>query len=287
MTSDRRSVLVTGASRGIGHATALRLAARGWSVYAGVRRAEDAGRLDALGLPGLHPLVLDVTKADDVGALSTALPLRLDAVVNNAGVVLIGAPMEATSPDRLREQLEVNVVGAWAVTRALLPRLRDSGGRVLFVSSVSGRVATPLTGAYNASKFALEGLTAALRLELRPLGVHVSVVAPAQTDTDVWRAADEALDREIAAMPEEVRAVYAQHLAGHRRTIRRSQRAAGSAEAVAAAVERALTAGRPRPRYVVGAVARVTEGMGRAVPTGLLDTVLSRGAGLGRSSTGS
>lgn len=135
------SVLVTGAARGIGRAIALRLAAGGWDVVAGVRRELDREALTAAGGDRISPVLLDVTEADQVAALSSVLPARLDAVVNNAGIV-VGGPVEAVAVDELRRQLDVNVVGQVAVAQAVLPRLRASRGRVVFVSSLSGRVAT-------------------------------------------------------------------------------------------------------------------------------------------------
>ncbi|MDX6665819.1 MAG: hypothetical protein QOG68_2025, partial [Solirubrobacteraceae bacterium] len=185
------AVLVTGAARGIGRACALRLAADGWDVLAGVRRAEDGEELRAAGDGRIAPVALDITAADQVAALADALPARLDAVVNNAGVVVSG-PVEAVPLDELRRQFEVNLIGQVAVTQAVLGRLRASRGRIVFISSLSGRVSTPLTGPYNASKFALEGLADALRMEVRPWGIRVVLVEPAQTDTDIWRGADSA-----------------------------------------------------------------------------------------------
>ena len=196
------SVLVTGSARGIGRATVLRLAAGGWDVLAGVRRAADGEALAAAAGAAagrVRPVELDVTDAGQLAALDDALPERLDAVVNNAGVVVSG-PIEAVPPDELRRQLDVNVVGQVAVTQAVLPRLRASRGRVVFLSSLSGRVSTPMTGAYSASKFALEGLADALRMELRPWGVRVVLVEPAQTDTDLWRRADDMLDDAVGAL---------------------------------------------------------------------------------------
>src|SRR3954453_19950237 len=183
------SVLVTGAARGIGRATVLRLAGAGWDVIAGVRRADDGTALAGAGGGGtVTPVTLDITDPAQVAALDEALPARLDAVVNNAGIV-VGGPVEAVPLDDLRRQLEVNLVGQGAGTQAVMPGLRESRGRALFVSSLSGRVATPMTGPYNASKFALEGLVDALRMEVRPWGVRVVLVEPAQTDTDMWRDA--------------------------------------------------------------------------------------------------
>lgn len=275
------SVLVTGAARGIGRATVLWLATRGWDVIAGVRRPEDGDSL-AEAQPGrVTPVTVDITDNDQVAALDASLPASLDAVVNNAGVVVAG-PVETTPPDELRRQLEVNVVGQAAVTQAVLPRLRESRGRVVFVSSLSGRVATPMFGPYNASKFALEGLADALRLELAPWAIRVVLIEPAETDTDLWRHADTNLDDGVARLGPEQRRLYGKHFEGFRKTIPRSQRSAGSPDRVAATIEKALTDRRPRARYVVGASARSQALVTRLIPTPALDALLRAGGGVPR-----
>jgi NAD(P)-dependent dehydrogenase (short-subunit alcohol dehydrogenase family) len=225
--------------------------------------------------------VLDITNADHLAALDESLPATLDAVVNNAGVV-VGGPIEAVPLAELRRQLEVNVVGQAAVTQAVLPRLRESRGRLVFVSSLSGRVATPLSGPYNASKFALEGMADALRMELAPWGIRVVLIEPAQTDTDLWRQADGALNDAVAALSTEHRELYARHIAGFRKSIPRSQRMAAPVDGVAATIERALTARRPRARYVVGASARAQAFFVWLTPTSVLDLVLRAGTGVPR-----
>jgi len=275
------SVLVTGAARGIGRATALRLAGSGWDVVAGVRRDADGEALSAAGDGRITPVLLDITSADQVAALPSALPERLDAVVNNAGIVVSG-PMEGLPLDEVRRQFEVNVVGQVAVTQAVLPKLRASRGRVVFVSSLSGRVSTPMTGAYNASKFALEGLADALRMEVRPWGIRVVLIEPAQTDTDLWRDADKALEESVAALSPGHRELYARHIDGARRMIPRSQRMASSVDGVAAAIERALIARRPRARYVVGAGPKVQGALAQVTPTGALDAALRLATGIPR-----
>jgi NAD(P)-dependent dehydrogenase (short-subunit alcohol dehydrogenase family) len=275
------SVLVTGAARGIGRATTLRLAAAGWDVIAGVRRPEDGEALVQAQPQRITPVTLDVTNEDQLTALDAALPSALDAVVNNAGVV-VGGPIEAVPLAELRRQLEVNVVGQAAVTQAVLPRLRESRGRLVFVSSLSGRVATPMFGPYNASKFALEGMADALRMELAPWGIRVVLVEPAQTDTDLWRLADGDLDDTVASLSSGHRDLYAKHIAGFRKSIPRSQRAAAPVEGVAAAIEKALTARRPRARYVVGAGARAQAILAHVTPTAILDVLLRAGTGVPR-----
>jgi NAD(P)-dependent dehydrogenase (short-subunit alcohol dehydrogenase family) len=275
------TVLVTGASRGIGRATAIRLASKGWDVIAGVRRLEDAeASAEDRGSRITH-VVLDVTDESQVRALDGKLPPELDAVVNNAGIV-VGGPVEAMPLDQLRRQLEVNLVGQVAVTQVVLPRLRRSKGRIVFVSSLSGRVSTPMTGAYGASKFALEAMADALRLELRPWGIPVVLVEPAQTDTDMWRTAVDVLEETVSALSREHRELYAKHIEGQRKTIPRSQKMATPAEGAAATIELALTAKRPRARYVVGALPRIQGIAAQLMPTRMRDAVLASAGGVPR-----
>jgi NAD(P)-dependent dehydrogenase (short-subunit alcohol dehydrogenase family) len=260
----------------------LRLAATGWEVHAGVRRLEDGESLAAEAPAGaIVPLLLDVTNAAHIEALESALPAQLDAVVNNAGIVVDG-PIEAIVPDDLRHQLDVNVVGQVAVTQAVLPRIRESRGRIVFISSVSGRISTPWTGAYNASKFALEGLADALRIELRPWGIKVIIVEPSSTDTDLWRTALEQLDRTEAALSAEHRRLYARHVTGMRRTTKLIQKQAVPVANVVATVEHALTDPRPRARYPVGAVSKIQLAMRAATPTPVMDAALARLTGVPR-----
>ena len=226
-------------------------------------------------------MVLDVTDAELIAALPDAVPGGLDAVVNNAGVVVPG-PVEALALDDLRRQLEVNVVGQVAVTQAVLPRLRESRGRIVFVSSLNGRVSTPMTGAYNASKFALEALADTMRLELRPWSIRVVLVEPAAIDTDIWRGAEDTLESAAAGLEPRHRELYAKHIAGYRKAIPRFRKTAAPVEAVAATIERALTDARPRARYVPGAGPRVQAALAHLTPAPALDAVLGLGTGMPR-----
>lgn len=255
------TVLVTGASRGIGLAVCERMQAAGWDVLAGVRRAADA----KVGTP----VELDLTDRDQ-----WRLHGPLDAVVNNAGVVVSGA-IETLDAEELRHQLDVNVVGQVAVTQAVLPRLRESGGRIVFMSSVSGRVATPYTGAYAASKYALEAIADALRIELRPWRIPVSLIEPGAIDTALWQEAETTLDAGIARLSDEHRTLYLDRVNALRKTIRRTQKSAIPAAKVAEAVHAALTARRPKARYVVGADARVQLAL-HALPERLFDSAVAR-----------
>ena len=259
----------------------MRLAQHGWDVLAGVRRVQDGESLTKEQPAQITPVLLNITDQDSIAGLDAALPQNLDAVVNNAGVVVSG-PLEAITPSELRRQLEVNVVGQMTVTQAVLPRLRASRGRVVFLSSVSGRVATPATGAYGASKFALEGMADALRMELSPWGIRVILIEPAQTDTDLWRGADKQADEVAASLSPEHRELYAQHIAGIRKAIPRSQRMAAPADGVAGAIEKALTQRRPRARYVVGTRAKVQALLAQLTPTPILDRALCAATGVPR-----
>ena len=247
-------------------------------MYATVRRAEDGEALAAAAAAAggsVHPLQLEVTDDEQVAGLDELLPERLDAIVNNAGIVVSG-PLETLSAADLREQFDVNVVGAVALTNLVLPRLRASRGRIVFVSSLSGRVSTPMTGAYNASKFAIEAIADAWRLELRRWGVSVVLIEPAMTDTDLWRQAPETLEAGEGEMSDEHRDLYADHLAGLRRTIPRMQRMAKPVDGVAAAIELALSAPRPKARYPIGADVKAQAALTAVLPTRLKDSAFGR-----------
>lgn len=185
-------------------------------MIAGVRSEKDATAITKVDPQRVSAVILDITNADDIAKLADALPKRLDAVVNNAGVA-VGGPVETVTPDDWRNVLEVNVIGQFAVTRAILPRLRESRGRVLFISSVNGRIATPMLGPYSASKFALEAGCDALRVELKAWDIPVVLIEPAQTDTDMWRTAGDMVLQIEEDMSPEHRELYAKHLAGMKR----------------------------------------------------------------------
>lgn len=258
-----------------------RLVAAGWDVWAGVRTEESGAALvEEIGAR-VHPVQLDITDAAQIAALDAALPDTLDAVVNNAGIA-IGGPIEGIPLDEVRRQFEVNLFGQIAVTQVALARLRASKGRVVFVSSLSGRVSTPMTGAYNASKFALEGIADALRLEVAPWGIKVVLVEPAQTDTAIWQDAESALDEAVASVTPAMRELYAGHIEGFRKAIPMSQKLAAPPETVAASIEKALTARRPRARYVVGTLPKIQPVAVGLTPTAVLDRLLGAATGVPR-----
>jgi NAD(P)-dependent dehydrogenase (short-subunit alcohol dehydrogenase family) len=258
--------LVTGASTGIGRACVTHLAGLGFEVLAGVRRPQDAP-------PGAEPLQLDVTSEADVAAAAERIGARLDALVNNAGIAVSG-PLEGVPVAEWRRQMEVNFLGQVAVTQALLPALINARGRVVNMSSIGGRNALPLFGPYSASKFALEAMTDSLRREVASLGVKVVSVQPGGIATPIWGKGLSDADRVLDAMPTDVRQRYDGLIAAGRREAERMGREGLPPEAVAAVVGRALTARRPRTRYLVGRDAKVQAALGRLLPGRAFDALV-------------
>lgn len=277
--SSSRTVLVTGAGRGIGRSIAVHLSRNGWRVYGGVRTDAAASSL-AAEAGGITPVQLDVTLQDDVEALDAMLPARVDALVNNVGIAVAG-PIETLTPEDMRRQFETNLVGPLAVTRAVLPRLRDARGRIVFISSINGRVSFPFTGAYNASKYAIEAVADCLRVELRPFGVQVALIEPGVIDTDPWHEMDELIDALERRLDPELRELYAAHFAGERELVAKIRRGAAPPAVVARAVERELGRHRMRARTSVGRDARMILAMRAALPARAMDGVWTRGLRLG------
>jgi NAD(P)-dependent dehydrogenase (short-subunit alcohol dehydrogenase family) len=286
-----RPVLVTGASTGIGRATSLRLAASGWSVFAGVR---DPGAGEQLAAAaggaggGLTPLTLDVTDSAQVAhaaefvreqtaAAGPSPNGRLDALVNNA-VVGGGGPLEIVGIQQLREQFEVNVFGQVAVTQALLPAVRSARGRIVLVSSIGGRVAAPFLAPYGASKHAIEAIGDALRVELRSSNIRVSLVEPGSVKTPIWAKAR--TDAEGVQIPSELEPEYGRVPAAMARVIADTERRDVSPERVAATIERALDSRRPRSSYLVGADAYATVLARALLPSEVFDRLVSRALGV-------
>ncbi|HWF31790.1 MAG TPA: SDR family oxidoreductase [Solirubrobacteraceae bacterium] len=280
--------LITGASTGIGQATALRLARAGWSVLAGVRRREDGERLAGEDRSGrIEPLLLDVTdleqirlaavRVSELGGGGDSSPGRLDALVNNAGIGF-GGPLELISPEDLRTQFDVNVLGQVAVTQALLPALRAARGRLLFVSSVGGRVAMAFTAPYAASKYALEAIGDALRVELSTSNVQVALIEPGSVATPIWEKTREV--EEKLTIPESMRAEYGHVPAAMKKTIESTASRGVPPEQVAETIEAALTAKRMKARYVIGRDARAMIAMRRLLSDHVFDRVAKRALGV-------
>jgi NAD(P)-dependent dehydrogenase (short-subunit alcohol dehydrogenase family) len=267
-----RCVVVTGASSGIGEACALRLAGAGWRVLAGMRAAADGDRLRER---GLEPVTLDVTDAASIVAAAERLgDGGLHGLVNNAGIA-VSMPLEFLPLDELRRQLEVNLVGQLAVTQAFLPCLRRVRGRIVNIGSIAGRSSLPFLGAYAASKHALEAVTDALRVELRPFGIDVAIVEPASIATPIWTKGGENVQRLLQGLPPDVLTLYGERMTAFRSAAAAAAQRAEPADDVAKAVEHALTADRPKTRYVVGRDARRRSRLER-LPDRLRDRVYER-----------
>jgi NAD(P)-dependent dehydrogenase (short-subunit alcohol dehydrogenase family) len=276
-----KSVLITGASTGIGRASALRLDAAGWRVLAGVRRQEDAEALVGAGSANLSPLFLDVTDADQIAAaarLIEAQPDGLAALVNNAGVA-IPSPLETIPIDDFRQQIEVNLNGQVAVTQAMLPSLRAAGGRIVFLSSIGGRIAFPMTGAYHAAKFGIEAVGDVFRQELRPWGISVSIVEPGSIDTPIWERGERTSD-EIGGRSPQREALYGRAIESYRKVVRSTAERGIPPEKVARVIEHALSASRPRSRYLVGLDAKVQARIKPLIPTPIFDRIVAKMMGL-------
>jgi NAD(P)-dependent dehydrogenase (short-subunit alcohol dehydrogenase family) len=258
-------VLVTGASTGIGRATALKLAELGHTVFAGARDVATVEDLPVM------PLRLDITNPEDIAVAAT---LDLDALVNNAGIAITG-PLEYLPLDEIRRQFEVNAVAQVAVIQACLPALRKSHGRIVNVSSIAGRVALPLFGPYAASKHALEGLSDSLRRELRG-AVDVSLVEPGAIATPIWERSIAVADALWEAAPERAHEQYGKLVETMRKTAVKQATDGLPPEAVAQVIATALSASRPRARYLVGREAKIQAAFGRFLPTRAMDGLLKR-----------
>ena len=271
------TVLVTGASTGIGEATVLHLRELGFSPIAAVRKDEDAERLEG---QGLRTTRIDVTDADQIAAARDALGDEpLAGLVNNAGIA-VAAPLEFLPIERLRQQLEINLIGQAAVTQAFLPALRSGRGRIVNVSSIGGRVGLPLVGAYNASKFGLEGLSDSLRRELRPLGVDVILIEPGGVKTPIWKKGEELADEMLEDVPPEAERLYGRLIAAVRTGTQRIARETGiEPSEVAEVIGTALTSRRPRARYLVGNDAKQRAVMAKLLPARVMDRLIGRALG--------
>lgn len=278
------NVVVTGSSTGIGRTTVRLLAGEGFRVFAVVRRKEDAESIEGEGRENLTPLRFDVTDtaAIDLAAKDVEAEVGeagLFGLVNNAGIGF-GGPLEFADLDEMRAGFEVNVFGPVAVTRAFLPLVRRATGRIVNVSSGAGKAATPLLGPYCASKFALEALSDALRVELRSSGIFVSVIEPGFIDTPMQTKGRNQAERQRAALPADAPAYYQAAMTKLRQQIERFGSNATPPEAVAKAIHRALTASRPRTRYAVGRDAKLLGPLNRLFPDRAKDAIFGRLLGL-------
>jgi NAD(P)-dependent dehydrogenase (short-subunit alcohol dehydrogenase family) len=258
---DRGAVVVTGTSTGIGRAAAKRLAREGFRVFAGVRKDTDAESIRGEGIDGLEPVMIDVSDEDSIGSARKQVEQAvgdegLAGLVNNAGTAIPG-PLEFLPLQRIRDQLEINLIGQIAVTQAFLPLLRKARGRIVNIASVGGRVTFPFNAPYHLSKHAMEAFSDALRLELQPWEIEVSCVEPGSIATEIWDTGASHASATRESMGAEGERLYAKGIdAATRRSAKAGERGI-SPDKVADAIEDALTAARPKTRYLVGTDAKI------------------------------
>lgn len=280
-----RAVLVTGASTGIGAAAALYIAERGLQVFAGVRQLADGDRLKEKSPHLLSPIVVDVTQSEQIAAAVDQVTQAVGesgllGIVNNAGIAVAG-PLEFLPIEELRRQLEVNVIGAVAVTQAFLPLLRQSKGRIVNISSFAGSVSSPFLAPYHASKFALEAISDALRMELHPWGIHIAVIKPGSVKTPIWSKARSGGNILLKRLPPQAINYYGKAIDILTERTRMNEETGVDTVFVSKAIYHALTAKKPRTRYLVN-INPVTLFFLRLIPDRLRDHLILRHLGFWR-----
>jgi NAD(P)-dependent dehydrogenase (short-subunit alcohol dehydrogenase family) len=252
-------------------------------VFAGVRREDDAASLREAGSDRLEPLMLDVTDAGQIAAAGQLIEdergsVGLDGLVNNAGIAVPG-PLETLPIDDFKRQIEVNLTAQVAVTQALLPAIRTARGRIVFITSIGGLMAFPMFGAYHAAKFGLEAVGDVFRQELRPWGISVSVVEPGSIATPIWERGDAEVDAITSRARDGHADLYGEAAEAFREVARKTGERGIPPERVAKRIEHALSARRPRTRYLVGADARGQAIASRVLPDRLVDWIVARATG--------
>jgi NAD(P)-dependent dehydrogenase (short-subunit alcohol dehydrogenase family) len=252
--------MVTGASTGIGAASATRLADLGFRVFAGVRDLDDVRGVNRWGNPRVTPIRMDVTNTEIIDAAREQIECEvghagLAGLVNNAGIA-VGGPLELIPVEDLRRQFETNVIGATAVTQAFLPMLRQGQGRIVNVGSTSGRVAAPFAGPYAASKFALRALNDSLRVELKPWKMWVCLIEVGPVATDIWNKSLTEMDHRWDNMSPGARSLYGPLFKAIRRSAESRGKAGIPVAEVVDTISHAMTAEKPKTRYIVGKIAR-------------------------------
>jgi NAD(P)-dependent dehydrogenase (short-subunit alcohol dehydrogenase family) len=275
-----RSVLITGASGGVGRELTKRLSGEGWQVFAGVRSDEAAARLEATG-DEVNAIRLDITDQDSVQAAAREVAQRvgnqgLSALVNNAGIIIQG-PLELVPPESLSRQFEVNVLGQMAVTQAFLPLLRRAGGTIVNIGASSGRTTIPMAGPISASKTALESLTDALRMELKHQGVKVTIIEPGAMETEIFEKAAAQAQADGFAGSEATQRLYEPAIAAATEAM--SEIRMAPVDRVVTTIANAISARNPKSRYVVGRDASAVVMLSH-LPEGLRDRLLMRSVGL-------
>jgi hypothetical protein len=281
-----KQVVITGVSTGIGYACVKMLLSRDFRVYGSVRNRTDAERLQRDFGERFVPLLLDVTDEEAVQAGAAKVSERLgtstlDGLVNNAGIEVAG-PLAHLPTDQFRRQLEVNLVGPFIVTKAFLPLLgadparKGSPGRILNISSASGKIAAPFTGAYSASKFGLEGFSESLRRELMLFGIDVIIIGPGAVVTPIWQKSDTGLAERFRETP------FVPALAKFELFAAKEGASGYSADVIARTVWHALTTAKPQVRYAI-VPSRLTNWIiPQLMPKRILDRLVARFMGIRR-----
>jgi NAD(P)-dependent dehydrogenase (short-subunit alcohol dehydrogenase family) len=270
---EKMDILISGASTGIGRAAAIHFARLGHTVWAGVRGEQAAGIIEKLNVRGLQPIQLDVTKSDSITEAVHLIKKKsgmLHALINNAGIVVSG-PIELLTIARWREQFDVNFFGMLELTAACLPSLRESKGRIVNMSSISGRIASPFLAPYATSKFALEAYSDSLRRELAPHQVRVSVIEPGPIDTPIWRKSTATNTAAFREYPEEITKLYEVPLQKFKRDMEKAELGAAPVALVLKALQHALLAKSPRTRYPVGRGIGIASQAAAILPDSWLD----------------
>jgi NAD(P)-dependent dehydrogenase (short-subunit alcohol dehydrogenase family) len=283
-TPRKRSVVVIGASSGIGKATVLRLAANGWRVIAAVRRQQDAESLRSQSENRIETVLLDVADEDSIRAAAEEVNSRLgkdglDALFNNAGIGDV-SPIEYTSVDSIRRVYEVNLFGQISVIQAFLPLLRTAKGRIVNTGSVGDHLSPPFAGVLASSKAAFASVSSSLRLELRAQGVHVVIVEPGSINTSAVEKTLGSVEKQITSLPPEGARLYAAGLRRMAAAFTRNEKAGSSPDVVAQVVEKALNAKKPRTRYAAGKDSAKLITLARVLPEKLLDLAILKTFGL-------
>lgn len=280
----QRSIVITGASSGIGRATALRLARAGWRVFATVRKEKDAATIKAETDGAVETVQLDVMDKSSIADAARDVAARLggrglDALFNNAGIGDVFST-EYASLDTLRKIYEVNLFGQIAVIQSLLPLIRMAKGRIINSGSVGDHIAPPFAGALSSSKAAFASMSAALRLELRPQGIYVCIIEPGAINTPAVDKTLGGVEQAIADMPAAGVRLYGEAMRRMARTFIKNERDGSPPETVAEVVEQALTDPHPRPRYTAGKGSAKLALLARFLPENLLDRAILRTFGL-------
>jgi NAD(P)-dependent dehydrogenase (short-subunit alcohol dehydrogenase family) len=265
------AVLVTGASTGIGRATALLLDGKGYKVFAGVRKEADGESLSEEGSDRLTPVIMDVTNQPSISAAKRKISRSvgkegLAGLVNNAGVGGGGGPIEFMNLQDLYETLDVNLFGQITVTQEFIPLLRKGQGTIVYVASIGGRVASPFMSPYNISKFGMEALGESLRHELKPWDIDVVVIEPGSIDTDIWSKGADTINSIFSKLPKKAKRLYEKQMRQFGEVLVKTAERGISPEKVAGVIYKSIRSHNPRHRYLVGTDAKINARLKGTVP---------------------